>query len=115
MARPPRELAGQQGSEDGAQNRLRIIEQVWFTTSYRFAGCGPKAVRKRSRNALIRQTGAFGLGSRPDCQPHPPIRFSTDGSWAMIEIGTLWLAPCPLTIGNGCSSPTTTSTRFFLP
>ena len=61
------------------------------------------------------QTGACGRGSKPDCQSQPAIRLMTDGSRAMIEIGTLWLAPCPLTIGNGCSSPTTMSTRFFLP
>ena len=79
------------------------------------AGRDPNAVRKRSRNASIRQTGACGLGRKPDCQSHPLIRFSTDGSWEMTEIGTSWFAPCPLTTGNGCSSPTTTSTRFFLP
>ena len=30
---------------------------------------GPKAVRKRSRKASIRQTGACGPGFRPSCQP----------------------------------------------
>ena len=33
------------------------------------------------------QTGACELGRRPASQPHPVIRLSTDGSWAMSEIG----------------------------
>ena len=51
-------------------------------------GCEPNAPRKRSRKALIGQTGAVGLGRIPSTQPHPAIRRSTAGSWAMTEIGT---------------------------
>jgi len=47
-----------------------------------------KAVRNRSRNPLIGQTGASGPGSMPSCQPQLDIRASTAGSWAMIETGT---------------------------
>ena len=64
-------------------------------------GSESNALRKRSRKALIGQTGACGFGRRPSCQPHPAIRCSTAGSWAMIEIGTSWLAPCPVTIVRG--------------
>ena len=77
------------------------------------AGFGPKAPRKRSRNALIGHTGACGLGRMPSTQPHPRIRRSTDGSWAMIEIGTSWLASSPLTVVAGWWSPSTTITRFL--
>ena len=56
------------------------------------AGCDPKALRKRSRNALIGHTGAVGAGRMPSSQPHPEIRSSTAGSWAMTETGTSWLA-----------------------
>ena len=44
------------------------------------SGCDPKAVRNRSRNLSIRQTGACGLGLRPSCHPHPETRSSTFGS-----------------------------------
>ena len=43
-------------------------------------GRDENAVRKRSRNAAIGQTGACGPGSMPSCQPHPAIRSSTFGS-----------------------------------
>ena len=46
------------------------------------------APRNRSRKALIGQVGAFGLGRRPSSHPHPAIRSSTAGSWAMTDIGT---------------------------
>jgi hypothetical protein len=46
------------------------------------------APKNRSRNVLIGHTGAFGLGRNPGPQPHPRIRLSTLGSWAMIETGT---------------------------
>jgi hypothetical protein len=49
----------------------------------------PNAARKRSRKALIRQTGAWGAGRKPSSQPHPAIRFCTAGSWEMIDTGTL--------------------------
>src|SRR5204863_8964790 len=68
---------------------------------YRGIACEPKALRKRSRNALIGQTGARGLGCRPPCQPHPAMSFITLGSWAMIETGTSRLAPSPLTVVAG--------------
>jgi len=48
----------------------------------------PNALRKRLRNASIRQTGAFGPGRNPSPQPHPAILSSTAGSCAMTEIGT---------------------------
>src|SRR4051812_42642201 len=72
-----------------------------LTTTYRVAGRGPNALRKRSRKALIGHTGARGLGCRPLCQPHPAICLVTFGSWAMIEIGTSRLAPSPLTVVAG--------------
>ena len=37
----------------------------------------------------------------PRCQPQPPIRSITFGSWAMTEIGTSWLAPWPVTTVAG--------------
>ena len=49
--------------------------KVTTSTPYRGAGFESNALRKRSRKALIGHTGAFGLGSNPDCQPHPVIRF----------------------------------------
>src|SRR6478735_9414035 len=78
-------------------------------------GHGEYALRKRSRNALIGQTGALGLGRRPFCQRQPPILSSTAGSCAITEIGTSWEAPCPLMIVSGWWSPRTTSTRFLSP
>src|SRR5436305_2109303 len=70
------------------------------------------ALRKRSRKALIGQTGARGLGRKPSFQPHPVIRLSTAGSWAITEIGTSWLGCFPLTISHGWWSPRTISTRL---
>ena len=52
-------------------------------------GCEPNALRKRSRKALIGQTGAVRAG--PQAVAASPSRrsgSSTAGSWAMIEIGT---------------------------
>src|ERR1700691_337488 len=73
-------------------------------------GCGPNAVRKRLRKALIGQTGACGLGLRPSLQPQLEIRFNTAGSWAMIEIGTSWLRSPPLCTEHACWEPRTNNT-----
>ena len=62
---------------------------------------GPNVPRKRSRNDAIGQTGASGLGDMPSCHPHPPIRAITSGSRAMMEIGTSWPAPWPVTTVAG--------------
>ena len=43
-------------------------------------------------------SGADGPGSSPSCQCQEAICRNTDGSRAMIEIGTWWLAPAPLTV-----------------
>ena len=51
------------------------------------------APRKRLRKALMRQTGPCVLGRMPLAQPHGAIRLITDGSWAMIEMGTSWSTP----------------------
>ena len=59
-----------------------------LTMGYRVPGCEPNAPRKRSRNALIGQTGAVGVGRMPSTQPHPAILRITAGSWAMTEMGT---------------------------
>src|SRR5215216_1866472 len=64
-------------------------------------GDEPNAVRKRSRNAAMRQTGASGPGSMPSCQLHPAIWCNSLGSWAMTEMGTSWLAPWPVTTVAG--------------
>ena len=48
----------------------------------------PNALRKRFRKALMRQSGAVGVGRIPATQPQPAIWRITAGSWAMIEIGT---------------------------
>ncbi len=60
-----------------------------------------KALTKRSRKALIGQTGAWGPGLSPSCQPQPEIWSRTAGSWATIVIGTSGTAPSPATIGIG--------------
>src|SRR5215472_10115841 len=71
-----------------------------------------KVRRNWLRKASIRSSGASRLGNRPFCQCQEAICLNTEGSCAMIEIGTSWLAPGPLTVIIGCSSPRTISTRF---
>ena len=65
------------------------------------AGYESNALRKRSRKALICQSGACRLGRRPSSQPHPAILSRTAGSWAMTEIGTLCVGLSPLTTFAG--------------
>ena len=88
----PDELAGGVRRRAGALQGL--LERRAVVLPHRD---GPNAVRKRSRNAAIGQTGACGSGSIPSCQSQPAIRSITFGSWAMTEIGTSWLAPWPVT------------------
>ena len=56
-----------------------------------FADLG-EAVLKESRiwlrRALICSSGALGEGTSPFCQCQEALCRNTDGSWAMIEIGT---------------------------
>jgi hypothetical protein len=47
-----------------------------------------KASRNWLRKAFIGTSGAELLGSSPSCQRQEAICRNTDGSWAMIEIGT---------------------------
>ena len=54
------------------------------------AGYEPNALRKRSRKALIGQTGASGWAAARPPSPSRRSGRSTAGSWAMIEIGTSW-------------------------
>ena len=84
------ELAG--GVRRHARAVQRPLERRAVVLSHG-RGDEPNAVRKRSRNAVMAQTGACGLGSMPSCQPQPAIRCITFGSWPMTEIGTSWLAP----------------------
>ena len=51
-----------------------------------------KELRNRLRNASIDSSGAEGPGSSPFCQRQEAICLNTEGSRAMIEIGTTWLA-----------------------
>src|SRR6516165_2705362 len=71
-----------------------------------------KAPRNWLRKASIGSSGAEGPGSSPSCQPQGAICLNTEGSRAMIEITTLWLAPGPVMGVAGCSSPSRMSTRF---
>src|SRR5215471_3977527 len=71
-----------------------------------------KAPRNWLRKASIDQCGAEGPGSSPFCQRQEAICLNTEGSRATIEIGTSWVAPGLLIGPPGCSSPSTTSTRF---
>src|SRR6202042_1250575 len=57
-------------------------------------------------------SGALGAGCSPFCQCQEDSCLSTDGVRVMIEIGTLWVAPGPLTEVWGWWSPSTMSTRF---
>lgn len=59
------------------------------------------AVRKRSRNASIRHTGAAGPGRIPSSQPHPAIRASAAGFFDTTVIGTSRVASAPVTSGAG--------------
>ena len=77
---PRRNAFGHRGARAACRSKV--------TTSYRGAGCESNALKKRSRKALIGQTGACGLGRNPGPQSQLPICFRTFGSWAMIEIGT---------------------------
>ena len=83
-----------------ADTRARVQRPVERRAVVLPHGCGdePNAVRKRSRNALIGQTGACGLGLQAVLPaPAGDLVACTFGSWAMTEIGTSWLAPWPLT------------------
>src|SRR5215469_1374820 len=71
-----------------------------------------KAPRNWLRKADIGSSGAEWPGSRPPCQCQEAICRNTAGSWAMIEMGTSWLAPAPVMGAPGCSSPSRMSTRF---
>src|SRR6266436_6673818 len=71
-----------------------------------------KAPRNWLRKASIGSSGAEGPGSSPSCQRQEAICLNTEGSWAMIEITTSWLAPGPVTGAAGCSSPSRMSTRL---
>src|SRR5215469_17562368 len=71
-----------------------------------------KVPRNWLRKASIGSSGAEGPGSSPSCQRQEAICRNTEGSWAMIEIGTSWLAPAPVMGAPGCSSPSRMSTRF---
>src|SRR5690348_9905891 len=71
-----------------------------------------KAPRNWLRKASIGSSGAEGPGSSPSCQRQEAICLNTEGSRAMIEIGTSWLAPGPLTMVWGWWSPSRMSTRF---
>ena len=71
-----------------------------------------KALRNWLRKAPIGSSGALRLGSSPSCQCQEAICLKTEGSRATIEITTSWLAPPPLTVVVGCSSPSMMSTRF---
>src|SRR5882724_13462150 len=71
-----------------------------------------KAPRNWLRKASIGSSGAEGPGSSPSCQRQGAICLNTEGSRAMIEIGTTWLAPAPLTRVEGWWSPSRTSTRL---
>src|SRR5260370_14655733 len=71
-----------------------------------------KEPRNWLRKASIRSSGAEGPGSSPSCQRQEAICLDTEGSRAMIEIGTTWLAPGRLIGPPGCSSPSRMSTRF---
>src|SRR5690348_12598791 len=57
-------------------------------------------------------SGAEGPGSSPSCQRQEAICLNTEGSRAMIEATTSWLAPGPVIGAAGCSSPSRMSTRF---
>src|SRR5690349_10539967 len=92
-------------------SRSRVCSRVLMTT-YPVAGLEANVLRKRSRNALIGHTGAFGFGFNPLFQPQPEIRLSTDWSLVITEIGTSWLGCCPLTIVHGWWSPSAITTRF---
>jgi hypothetical protein len=56
------------------------------------------------------QVGVCRPGRRPFVQRHDEMLFITSGSFAMMLIGTLWLAPSPLTIDDGWWSPRTINT-----
>ena len=84
--RQQRPLPGDEGATGLAHARPPAVSGVGDRP--RVADYERKASKKRSRNASIFQTGASGRGRSPFCQPHPPIRSSTAGSWAMTEIGT---------------------------
>src|SRR5215471_14111659 len=71
-----------------------------------------KAPRNWLRKASIDSCGAEGPGSSPSCQRQEAICLNTDGSWAMIETTTSWLAPGGVIGAAGCSSPSRMSTRF---
>src|SRR6185312_4695377 len=76
------ELAGHVGGHP------RVVQRAVERLPHRD---GPNAVRKRSRNAPIGQTGARRLGDMPSSQLHPAMRLITFGSRAITEIGTSWL------------------------
>src|SRR6185437_4887616 len=71
-----------------------------------------KAPRNWLRKASMGSSGAEGPGSSPSCQCQEAICLNTEGSRAMIETTTLWLAPGPVIGAAGCSSPSRMSTRF---
>src|SRR5215467_8913800 len=71
-----------------------------------------KAPRNWLRKASIDPSGAEGPGSSPSCQRQEAICRNTEGSRAMIETTTLWLAPGRVIGAAGCSSPSRMSTRF---
>src|SRR5204863_6608471 len=71
-----------------------------------------KAPRNWLRKASIGSSGADGPGTSPSCQRQEAICLNTEGSRAMIEITTLWLAPGPVIGAAGCSSPSRMSTRL---
>src|SRR5215475_11214784 len=71
-----------------------------------------KAPRNWLRKASIDSCGAEGPGSSPSCQRQGAICRNTEGSRAMIEATTSWLAPGGVIGLAGCSSPSRMSTRF---
>ena len=71
-----------------------------------------KALRNWSRKASICSSGADGLGRSPFCQCHEAMWRNTEGSWAMIEIGTEWVGAFGLTKVAGWWSPSMIMTKF---
>ena len=85
------------------RRRLRLRRRFRLLCRFRVES-GEEAVAEGAH----RPDRRVRLGSQAGA-PAPALRSarSTFGSWEMIEIGTSWLAPSPLTIGSGWWSPTT--------
>ena len=106
-----REHGQDRGGRAGVVRRSGVAE-ARLVCRAAWARCWLKAPRNWLRKASMGSSGAIGPGISPSCQCQDAICLNTDGSRAMIEIGTSWVAPAPLTVVWGWWSPNMMSTRF---